>query len=197
LHKYSSLESLLVAVRECRVCAAHLPLGPRPVLQAAATARMLIVGQAPSVRVHESGIPWNDASGDRLREWMAVAKKTFYDESRVAIIPIGYCYPGRGNGGDLPPRPECARLWLEHLLARLPKIELTLLVGLHAQRHFLRSRRKRSLAETTAAWREYAPQYVPLPHPSPRNTPWLQRHPEFEQQLLPELRSRVAALLAR
>ncbi|MBK9667979.1 MAG: uracil-DNA glycosylase family protein [Gammaproteobacteria bacterium] len=195
--KYISLEDLLLAVRACRVCEAHLPLGPRPVLRAAASARILIVGQAPGARVHETGIPWNDPSGDRLRAWMGVSNEEFYDESRVAIIPMGYCYPGRGNGGDLPPRPECAQRWLNQLLAMLPHIELTLLVGLYAQRHFLGIRRKRTLAETTAAWREFAPRYVPLPHPSPRNTPWLQRHPEFEQQLLPELRLRIASLLAR
>ena len=194
--KYLSLEDLLVAVRACRVCEAHLPLGPHPVLCAAAPARILIVGQAPGVRVHETGIPWNDPSGDRLREWMGVSNDEFYDESRVAIIPMGFCYPGRGNGGDLPPRRECTQLWLEHLLAMLPHIELTLLIGRYAQRYFLGIRRKRSLAETTAAWREYAPQYIPLPHPSPRNTPWRQRHPEFERELLPGLRRRIAFLLA-
>jgi uracil-DNA glycosylase len=194
---YPSLDVLLAAVRACRACEGHLPLGPRPVLQASSTARVLIVGQAPGLRVHQSGIPWDDPSGERLREWMGVNKKIFYDASRIAIIPMGYCYPGRGASGDRAPRRECARLWLDHLLAKVPLIELTLLIGHHAQRHFLRSRRKQSLAETIKAWPEYAPQYVPLPHPSPRNTPWFQRHPEFERQLLPELRSRIAALLAR
>jgi uracil-DNA glycosylase len=194
---YPTLDSLLAAVRACRACEEHLPLGPRPVLRAATTARILIVGQAPGVRVHETGIPWDDPSGKRLREWMGLSTDVFYDESCVAIIPMGYCYPGRGNGGDLPPRRECARLWLDHLLAKLPSVELTLLIGQHAQRHFLRSRRKRSVAETIRAWREYAPAYVPLPHPSPRNTPWFQRHPEFQQQLVPELRRRIARLLGR
>ena len=195
--KHGSLEHLLVAVRACRACEAHLPLGPRPVLRAAVTARILIVGQAPGVRVHETGIPWNDPSGDRLRGWMGLSKESFYDEARIAIIPMGYCYPGRAKGGDLPPRRECARLWLDHLLARMPQIELRLLVGLHAQRHFLGRRRKASLSETVAAWREYAPLDVPLPHPSPRNTPWFQRHGHFEGELLPELRQRIALLLAR
>lgn len=194
---YRTLESLLKAVRSCRACEAHLPLGPRPVLRAAATARILIVGQAPGVRVHMTGIPWDDPSGERLRRWMGIDKDAFYDESRIAIIPMGYCYPGRGSGGDLPPRRECAELWLDRLLAKLPQIEMTLLIGQHAQRHFLGNRRKSSLAETTEAWREYAPHYVPLPHPSPRNTPWLQRHSGFEQELLPELRVRIGALLAR
>lgn len=192
-----SLEALLAAVRACRACEAHLPLGPRPVLQAAATARILIVGQAPGLRVHHTGIPWDDASGRRLREWMGVDKDVFYDASRIAIIPMGYCYPGRAASGDRPPRRECAQLWLGELLARLPRIELTLLVGQHAQRHFLGSQRKPTLAGTIGAWADYTPRYVPLPHPSPRNTPWLQRNPGFEQQLLPQLRSRIAALLVR
>ena len=191
-----TLNALLTAVRACRACEAYLPLGPRPVLRAAATARILIVGQAPGARVHKTGIPWDDPSGERLRAWMGVGKEDFYDESRIAIIPMGYCYPGRGRGGDLPPRGECAKLWLEKLLARLPLIELTLLIGQHAQRHFLGRRRKATLAETMKAWAEYAP-YIPLPHPSPRNTPWLQRNSGFQQELLPELRRRIDALLVR
>ena len=191
---YPTLEALLTAVRGCRACEAHLPLGPRPVLAAAATARILVVGQAPGLRVHQTGIPWNDASGERLRGWMGVDGAAFYDASRIAIIPMGYCYPGRGTGGDKPPRLECATLWLDLLLARLPHIELTLLIGQYAQRHFLGRRRKDSLAETTKRWREYAPAYFPLPHPSPRNQPWLKRNPWFEQRLVPELRRRVGAL---
>lgn len=194
--EYTSLDALLAAVRACRACAASLPLGPRPVVQADVAARILVVGQAPGLRVHQTGLPWDDPSGERLREWMGVSKEVFYDASRIAIIPMGYCYPGRGNGGDLPPRRECAQLWLDQLLAKLPLIELTLLVGQHAQRHFLGCRRQRSLAETLSAWAEYSPDFIPLPHPSPRNTPWLQRNPDFGQQLLPELRRRVATLLA-
>ena len=194
---YRTLGSLLAAVRACHACEAHLPLGPRPVLRAAETARILIVGQAPGLRVHTTGIPWNDPSGERLRGWMQVGKDIFYDESRIAIIPMGYCYPGRGKGGDMPPRHECAELWLDRLLAKLTRIELTLLIGQHAHRHYLGSRRKSSLTETIKAWREYAPRYIPLPHPSPRNTPWLQRNTWFEQQLLPELSMRIGALLAR
>ncbi|MHB1173520.1 MAG: uracil-DNA glycosylase family protein [Sulfuriferula sp.] len=191
---YPTLEALLVAVRDCRACEAHLPLGPRPVLRAVNTARILIVGQAPGIRVHTSGIPWDDPSGERLRAWMGVDKDVFYDASRIAIIPMGYCYPGRGAHGDMPPRRECATLWLDQLLARLPQIELTLLVGQYAQRHFLGPRRKSTLAETVKAWREYAPQYLPLPHPSPRNQPWLKHHPWFVQQLVPLLRARVETL---
>lgn len=191
------LDGLLAAARSCRVCEAHLPLGPRPVLQVGAAARILVVGQAPGVRVHASGVPWDDPSGDRLRAWTGLGNLRFYDASEVAIIPIGLCYPGRGRGGDLPPRRECADLWLDQLLTRLPHIELTLLIGLHAQRHFLGRRRKGSLTETVKAWREFAPDYLPLPHPSARNTPWFQRNPWFEQDLLPALRERVASINRR
>jgi uracil-DNA glycosylase len=194
---YPTLEALLAAVRGCRACEAHLPLGPRPVLRAGATARILVVGQAPGVRVHTTGIPWDDPSGGRLRAWMGVDREVFYDESRIAIIPMGYCYPGRGKGGDMPPRRECATLWLAQLLARLPRIELTLLIGQYAQRHFLGSRRKPSLAATVRAWPEYAPHYLPLPHPSPRNQPWFKHHSWFERQLVPVLRARINALTER
>lgn len=192
--EYPTLGELLTAVRHCQACAPHLPLGPRPVLQAGGEARILLVGQAPGVRVHASGIPWDDPSGERLRAWMGIDIARFYDASQIAIIPMGYCYPGRGNGGDLPPRRECATLWLDHLLAKLPRIELTLLIGLHAQRHFLGSRRKLSLTETVKAWREFAPKYLRLPHPSARNTPWFQRNPWFEHELLPVLRERIKSL---
>lgn len=192
-----TLDALLKAVRACTVCRDQLPLGPRPIVRASATARILIVGQAPGKRVHETGVPWSDPSGVRLREWMGVSDAEFHDDSRIAILPMGYCYPGRGTGGDLPPRRECATLWLEELLAKMPAIELTVLIGHHAQRHFLGPRRKRSLLETTQAWAEYAPRYLPLPHPSPRNTPWLKRHRAFESEILPELQRRVAHLLGR
>lgn len=193
---YRSLESLLVAVRACRACEAQLPLGPRPVLRAAPTARILIVGQAPGARVHATGIPWNDASGARLRDWLRIDEQAFRDESRVAIIPMGFCYPGRGSSGDRPPRPECARLWMGEILAWLPRIELTLLVGQHAQRHFLGDRRLATLSQTVRAWRDYAPAQFPLPHPSPRNNPWLAANPWFRQRLLPALRARVREVLA-
>jgi uracil-DNA glycosylase len=192
-----SLDTLLADVRGCRVCAEHLPLGPRPVVRAARGARILIVGQAPGAKVHASGIPWDDASGRRLRSWLGVDTATFYDESRFAIIPMGFCYPGRGNGGDMPPRPECAKLWMDRLLAQLPRIELTLLIGQYAQRHFLGHTRKDSLTDTVAAWAEYAPRFVPLAHPSPRNTAWFQRHPWFESDVLPMLRETVAAIVRK
>ena len=191
----AGLEELLGEVRACRVCAAQLPLGPRPVLRAAASARLLIIGQAPGTKVHESGIPWKDRSGERLRDWLDVERDAFYDQGRVAIVPMGFCYPGRDpRGGDNPPRPECAPLWHPPLTAALPAVELTLLVGLYAQAHYLGPRRKASLTETVRAWRAYAPSHLPLPHPSWRNTAWLKKNPWFEAELLPDLRARVRNL---
>ncbi|MEQ5841254.1 uracil-DNA glycosylase family protein [Paraburkholderia acidicola] len=190
------LDTLLREIRACTVCAKHLPHGPRPVVRASTKARILIVGQAPGARVHASGIPWNDASGKRLRTWLDVDDTTFYDETQFAIVPMGFCYPGKGKSGDLPPRPECAPLWLDRLLALMPHIELTLLIGQYAQRHFLAERRKASLADTVAAWRDYAPAVIALPHPSPRNIAWFVRHPWFDKEILPMLRERVGKLLA-
>ena len=190
------LGALLREARACRVCAADLPLGPRPVMQASETARLLIVGQAPGTRVHETGIPFNDPSGNRLRDWLAVDRETFYDRRRIAIVPMGFCYPGRDpRGGDRPPRPECAPLWHPPLRAALPAVALVLLVGLYAQRYYLGPRRKGSLTETVRAWRDYGPAFLPLPHPSWRNTAWLKRNPWFEAEILPALRKRVRALL--
>lgn len=191
----SDLDSLLCEARACRLCADKLPHEPRPVLRAGETAKLLIVGQAPGRRVHATGIPWNDPSGDLLREWLQLSRDAFYDESRIAIIPAGLCYPGTENGSDLPPRPECAPHWHPRLLAALPNIQLILLIGQYAQAYYLGARRKRTLGETVAAWREYAPQFLPLPHPSPRNRLWLKRNPWFGQQVLPELRRRVSFIL--
>jgi uracil-DNA glycosylase len=188
----AGLGSLLKEVRACTLCAAHLPLGPRPVLRARKSARLLVVGQAPGTRVHETGLPFNDRSGDRLRLWMNVSRDSFYDERRVAIVPMGFCYPGRdAAGGDLPPRPECAPLWHPKLRPMLPNIELTLLIGAYAQKYYLGTARKRSVAETVRAWRDYLPDFLPLPHPSWRNTGWLKKNPWFERELVPELRRRV------
>ena len=191
-----TLDRLLRDIRACRICATALPLGPRPVLRASTTARLLIASQAPGTKVHETGIPFNDPSGVRLREWPAVEPETFYDESRIALVPMGFCYPGRdARGGDKPPRPECAPLWQQPIRAALPQIELTLLVGQYSQAHYLKKDRKASLTETVRAWRDYLPTYLPLPHPSWRNTAWLKKNPWFERELLPELRKRVHALL--
>jgi uracil-DNA glycosylase len=191
------ISSLLRAARACRVCAEVLPHGPNPVLRAGPAARLLIVGQAPGWKVHTTGIPWNDPSGERLRAWMDVDRETFYDTSRIAIAPIAFCYPGKdARGGDRPPRPECAPLWQPRLLAALPRLEMILLVGQHAQRYHLGPARKRTLTETVRAYRDYLPGFLPLPHPSWRNNAWLARNPWFEAELVPELRRRVHALVS-
>jgi len=191
------LDRLLREVRACRLCEPYLPLGPRPVLRAQAQARVLIVGQAPGTRVHATGVPWNDPSGERLRTWLEVDRDTFYDETRFAIIPAGLCYPGRGRSGDLPPRPECAPMWHPRLRALLPNIEFTLLIGQYAQVFYLGARRKTTLTATVHAWREYLPAFLPMPHPSPRNTYWLRVNPWFEREVLPALRSRLSAVMRR
>lgn len=186
-----SLTRLLREVRACQVCSANLPLGPRPVLQLAGSARLLIIGQAPGSKVHQSGVPWSDFSGDRLRDWMKLDPSVFYDKTRVAILPIGFCYPGSGESrGDLPPRPECAPLWHDRLLKHLPNLELTVLVGQYAQRHYLRSKRSDSLTETVKNFAAYA-QFFPLPHPSWRSVIWMRKHAWFEQSVIPELRKVV------
>jgi uracil-DNA glycosylase len=188
--------ALLAEIRACRICEAHLPLGPRPVLRVRPSARLLIIGQAPGTKVHETGIPWNDRSGDRLRQWLEIDRDSFYDDRRIAIIPTGFCYPGRDpRGGDRPPRPECAPTWHPRLLAALPDIRLTLLVGGYAQAHVLGDARRTTVTETVQAFRSLLPQYFPLPHPSWRTTHWEGRNPWFAAELLPELRQRVHALL--
>ncbi|MCG8545792.1 MAG: uracil-DNA glycosylase family protein [Alphaproteobacteria bacterium] len=192
-----TLEKLLRDIRACRLCAAELPLGPRPVVRAARSARLMIIGQAPGTRVHETGIPWNDPSGERLRDWLQMEPALFYDETRVAIVPMGFCYPGVDkNGGDKPPRRECAREWHPRLAPFLDGVGLTLLVGSYAQAHYLGPRRARTMTETVRRWREYLPEYLPLPHPSWRNTAWLKRNPWFADEVLPALRERVSGLVA-
>lgn len=190
-------EGLLADVRRCTVCAGHLPYAPKPVLRAAATAVVMIVGQAPGRRVHETGIPWNDPSGDRLRGWLALGREEFYDESRIAIVPTGFCYPGKGEHGDLPPRPECAPLWHPRLRQVLRGIRLTLLVGSYAQAYYLGSGRKSSLGATVMAYADYLPDFLPLPHPSSRNLRWFKRNAWFERDVLPEVRRLIHALLAQ
>ena len=192
----TALARLVKEIEACRLCEAHLPLGPRPVVRASTTAKVMISGQAPGTKVHASGIPWNDRSGDRLREWLSFDRDTFYDARRIAIMPMGFCYPGVDkNGGDAPPRPECAPAWHDKLLARMPQIELVLLVGSYAQARYLADARAATMTATVAAWADHAPRYVPLPHPSWRNTGWLKANPWFTRDLLPVLRARVHGLL--
>lgn len=192
----AGFDALLCDIRACRLCASALPHAPRPVLRARPSARILIAGQAPGARVHASGMPFTDPSGVRLRDWLGIDEAVFYDERRIAIVPMGFCYPGTDEkGADLPPRRECAPAWRARVLAHLPRLRLTLLVGAHAQKWHLGARAKPSLTETVRAFPEYGPRMIPLPHPSWRNTGWLKRNPWFEAELLPVLRARVAALL--
>ncbi len=186
---------LLREVRACTVCADYLQLPPKPILCAGRTSRLMIVGQAPGQRVHDTGIPWNDPSGDRLREWLQLPREVFYDASRIALVATGLCYPGKGPGGDLPPCPKCAPLWHPPLRAAMPDIRLTLLVGSYAQAYYLGSKRHRTLTDTVRHYRDYLPDFIPLPHPSPRNQMWPRRNPWFEKEVIPLLRREVAACL--
>lgn len=196
MKKARSFEMLLAEIRACRLCATSLQDGVRPVLQASASSRLLIVSQAPGRKVHATGIPFNDVSGDRLRDWLGVDRDTFYDAQRVAIVPMGFCFPGSGRSGDLPPRPECAPMWHPKLLPMLKRVQLTLAIGQYAQAGMLGGQRGASLTETMQAWREHlAHGILPLPHPSPRNRLWLKRNPWFESELLPVLRSEVKRVL--
>ncbi|MCR9141207.1 MAG: uracil-DNA glycosylase family protein [bacterium] len=191
-----SLTGTLKEARACTVCSEHLPLGPRPIVRAHKQSRILLVGQAPGTRVHNTGVPWNDPSGDRLRAWLNIDKEIFYDESIFAIVPMGFCYPGRDQrGGDAPPRPECAPLWHAKLRKYMPDIQLTILIGKYAQAYYLEDRVKKTLGDTVKAYREYGEGIMVLPHPSPRNTMWLKKNPWYEKQIVPELRRRVRALL--
>lgn len=187
-----ALDALWAEIRACRAC--PLPHDPRPVLRPSATARLLIAGQAPGTRVHRTGLPWNDPSGDRLRAWLGMDRATFYDLARVAIVPIGLCYPGHGPHGDLPPRPECAPRWQPALAALQPQVGLVLAIGAYSQAWWLGAARGRTLTETVRAYRRHLPRVFPLPHPSPRNGVWLRANPWFEAEVVPALRAEVAAL---
>ena len=187
---------LLTEIRACRHCESSLPLGPRPVVRAHESSRILIVGQAPGTKVHASGIPWDDPSGKRLRQWLEVDDTQFYDEKTFAIVPMGFCYPGKGKSGDLPPSVACAPLWHEQLLSQMPNIELTLLIGSYAQKRYLGDTGE-TLTERVQGFADTQKGVFPLPHPSPRNTFWLRRNPWFETDVLPHLRTQVKAVLNR
>lgn len=192
----ASLAKALRDVSACRICAAELPLGPRPIVQLGSGARLLIVGQAPGRKVHLTGVPWNDASGDRLREWLGLDRDTFFDAAKIALLPMGFCYPGVGkSGGDNPPRPECAPHWHERLLRHLPEVQLTVLVGQYAHRRYLGLRGASSVTATVRDFSMYAPQFFPLPHPSWRSTIWMRKNPWFEAEVIPELRNAVKLAL--
>ncbi|MGH1439725.1 MAG: uracil-DNA glycosylase family protein [Cellvibrionaceae bacterium] len=206
-HKFiasTSLDQLVDHVKRCDICEAHLPFGPRPVVQLSSNASLLIIGQAPGRRVHETGIPWNDPSGDRLRMWLGLSREQFYDATNLAIMPMGFCYPGTGKTGDLPPRKECAEQWHESLLSRLNNVKLTLLIGQYAQRYYLarsdfnnvtQYKKNQSLTDTVRMWDSYLPNdLLPLPHPSPRNQLWLKKNAWFEHDVLPVLKERVQTI---
>ena len=195
-NKQAPLDRLLAEVRACAHCSADLPLGPRPILSAHRDATLLIIGQAPGTRVHASGVPWTDPSGVRLRAWLDVSEDVFYDPQKIAIVPMGFCYPGRDDrGGDRPPRPECAPLWHARLLELLPRIRTTLLIGSYAQKYYLGDDAKKTLRETVRHWEEFAPRYFPTPHPYPRNQRWLKNNPWFEDEVVPALRAQVRQLI--
>lgn len=186
--------NLLKSVRACDLCSTELPLGPRPIVQVGESARILIAGQAPGIKVHESGVPFDDASGERLRNWMQIDRDTFYNSAKIGILPMGFCYPGRGKSGDLPPIPRCAVTWRQKLLDAMPNIQLTLAIGMYAQDWHLENRGK-TLTETVRNWSHYDASVLPLPHPSPRNNIWLKKNDWFEAELLPVLRHRIRLAL--
>lgn len=189
----SEIALLHAEIAACTVCTRHLAAGPKPITQFSATASILIIGQAPGARVHETGIPWNDASGERLREWTGLTHHNFYDAAKVTLMPMGFCYPGAGTNGDLPPRPECAPLWHDRVMAMLPADRLTLLVGSYAQERYLPGARRWSLTDRVQDFHSYPPNILPLPHPSWRSTGWMKRNPWFETELLPFLQDAVSA----
>lgn len=192
--RLTKLDVLVKEVRACTICAKHLPFEPNPIVRPSSTAKVIIIGQAPGTKVHATGIPWNDPSGDKLRDWLGVDRDLFYNSKRIAIMPTGFCYPGKGKSGDLPPRPECAPTWHPQLLKHMRKIELILLIGQYAQKYYLKESNKKTLTDTVKAWKEYAPLYLPMPHPSPRNKLWLKKNAWFEKDIVPMLRRKIKKL---
>lgn len=189
------MQSLIDEILGCSICAAQLPLGTNPILAADETSKIILIGQAPGLKVHQNGIPWNDASGKRLRSWLNVSEDTFYNPKNIALVPMGFCYPGKGKSGDLPPRKECAEAWHEKLMSKMQQAELILLVGQYAQKYYLKEKAKRTLTETVAEYKSYLPDFFPLPHPSPRNRFWLSKNPWFEAEITPQLQHRINQLL--
>lgn len=186
------MKTVLSKIRNCEVCKAHLPPGASPIVAASPNAKIMIIGQAPGIKVHKSGVPWDDSSGKQIRKWLGVTDGEFYDETKIALMPMGFCYPGKGRSGDLPPRPECAPLWHKLLLAKMPHLKLTVLVGQYAQRYYLGNNMERNLTETVRKYKNYLPHYFVVPHPSPRNRFWLAKNPWFEEEVLPDLRHRIS-----
>lgn len=191
------MENLLHDIRQCNICSEHLQFGPRPVVSAHPDSKIVIIGQAPGTKVHNSGIPWDDASGKQLRKWLNVSDDDFYDDTKFAIVPMGFCYPGKGTTGDLPPRPECAPQWHDLLFNNMPNLELVILIGMCAQKYYLQKAVKKTLTETVASYKTYLPKYFVLPHPSPRNRFWLTKNPWFDDEVVPELQQKTKRLLTQ
>jgi uracil-DNA glycosylase len=189
------MNKLLQQIRNCKECEQHLKDGVNPIIAATSKSRLVIIGQAPGRIVHNTGIPWNDKSGDNLRNWLGIDKQTFYDADKIALMPMGFCYPGTGKTGDLPPRPECAPLWHNRLLAQIPDVQLVLLIGQYAQNYYLGAQSKNTLTETVHHFKTYLPKYFTLPHPSPRNNIWQAKNEWFGQEVLPELKTQVHHIL--
>ena len=189
------MKRLLKDIRQCTICEKHLPLGSRPIVTAHPDSKIIIIGQAPGTSVHKTGIPWDDPSGRQLRKWLGVTDEVFYDETKIALVPMGFCYPGKGKTGDLPPRQECAPRWHDVLLDKMENIELIILIGMYAQKYYLKKEAKKNLTETVRAYQDYLPKHLPLPHPSPRNRFWLTKNPWFDMDIVPELQDRVKKLI--
>ena len=189
------MKDLLSKIKKCNVCEAHLPLGANPVVTAHPDSKIVIIGQTPGTKVHKTGIPWDDPSGKQLRKWLGVTDEVFYDETKIALIPMGFCYPGKGSSGDLPPRPECASLWHEPLLEKITDPALVILIGVYSQKHYLKEKAKKTLTETVQNYKDYLPTHFVLPHPSPRNRFWLTKNPWFEDEVVKGLRNRVRELI--
>ena len=195
MNQFSTIKALRKNIKVCTLCTDYLPYQPRPIFSFSTKSKILIVGQAPGIKVHQSGIPWDDASGDRLRKWLQVSKDQFYDTKYFSIVPMAFCYPGKGKSGDLPPRPECAEKWMEPILDKLPQRKLTLLIGQYSQDWFLKGAKKTNLTETVKNWQDYQPEYFVLTHPSPRNNIWLKKNPWFEKKLVPKLKKKIKELM--